>query len=42
MMGNASSKAGDCIAQNGTRHRRRNPLPEPFLLAFISIGGKRE
>lgn len=34
-------KQGDCIVQNGTRHRWRNPLPEPCLMAFISIGGKR-
>jgi mannose-6-phosphate isomerase-like protein (cupin superfamily) len=32
---------GDRIVQNGTRHRWRNPLPEPCLMAFISIGGKR-
>jgi hypothetical protein len=32
---------GDCIVQNGTRHRWRNPLPEPCLMAFISVGGKR-
>jgi len=31
----------DCVVQNGTRHRWRNPLPEPCLMAFISIGGKR-
>jgi quercetin dioxygenase-like cupin family protein len=34
-------KQGDCVVQNGTRHRWRNPLPEPCLMAFISIGGKR-
>jgi mannose-6-phosphate isomerase-like protein (cupin superfamily) len=32
---------GDCIVQNGTRHRWRNPLPEPCLMAFVSVGGKR-
>jgi hypothetical protein len=32
---------GDCIVQNGTRHRWRNPLPEPCLMAFISLGGRR-
>ena len=32
---------GDCVVQNGTRHRWRNPLPEPCLMAFISVGGKR-
>lgn len=34
-------KQGDCIVQNGTRHRWRNPLPEPCLMAFVSVGGKR-
>jgi len=34
-------RQGDCIVQNGTRHRWRNPLPEPCLMAFVSIGGKR-
>ena len=35
-------KQGDCIVQNGTRHRWRNPLEsEPCLMAFISVGGKR-
>jgi quercetin dioxygenase-like cupin family protein len=34
-------RQGDCIVQNGTRHRWRNPLTEPCLMAFISIGGKR-
>jgi len=24
-------RQGDCIVQNGTRHRWRNPLPEPCL-----------
>jgi mannose-6-phosphate isomerase-like protein (cupin superfamily) len=32
---------GDCVVQNGTRHRWRNPLPEPCLMAFVSFGGKR-
>jgi hypothetical protein len=32
---------GDCIVQNGTRHRWRNPLSEPCLMAFVSVGGKR-
>ena len=31
---------GDCVIQNGTRHRWRNPLAEPCLMAFISVGGK--
>lgn len=34
-------RQGDCIVQNGTRHRWRNPAPEPCLMAFISVGGKR-
>jgi mannose-6-phosphate isomerase-like protein (cupin superfamily) len=34
-------KQGDTVVQNGTRHRWRNPLPEPCLMAFISVGGKR-
>jgi len=34
-------RQGDCVIQNGTRHRWRNPLAEPCLMAFISIGGKR-
>jgi mannose-6-phosphate isomerase-like protein (cupin superfamily) len=34
-------RQGDCIVQNGTRHRWRNPLSEPCLMAFISLGGKR-
>ena len=34
-------RQGDCVVQNGTRHRWRNPLPEPCLMAFVSIGGRR-
>jgi hypothetical protein len=34
-------RQGDCIVQNGTRHRWRNPLPEPCLMAFVSVGGRR-
>lgn len=34
-------RQGDCVVQNGTRHRWRNPLQEPCLMAFISVGGKR-
>jgi hypothetical protein len=34
-------RQGDCIVQNGTRHRWRNPLPGPCLMAFVSVGGKR-
>jgi len=33
-------RQGDCVIQNGTRHRWRNPLDEPCLMAFISVGGK--
>ena len=36
-----SLRQGDCVVQNGTRHRWRNPLSEPCLMAFVSIGGKR-
>lgn len=35
-------RQGDCVVQNGTRHRWRNPLSEPCLMAFVLIGGKRE
>ncbi|MVX20253.1 cupin domain-containing protein, partial [Escherichia coli] len=28
-------RQGDCIVQNGTRHRWRNPSPEPCLMAFV-------
>jgi len=34
-------RQGDCVVQNGTRHRWRNPLSEPCLMAFVSVGGKR-
>jgi Cupin domain len=34
-------RQGDCIVQNVTRHRWRNPLAEPCLMAFVSLGGKR-
>jgi mannose-6-phosphate isomerase-like protein (cupin superfamily) len=34
-------RQGDCVVQNGTRHRWRNPGPEPCLMAFVSVGGKR-
>ena len=33
-------RQGDCVAQNGARHRWRNPLSEPCLMAFISVGGQ--
>jgi mannose-6-phosphate isomerase-like protein (cupin superfamily) len=35
-------RQGDCVVQNGTRHRWFNPLPEPCLMAFVLIGGRRE
>jgi len=35
-------RQGDCVVQNGTRHRWRNPLSEPCLMAFVLIGGVRE
>jgi mannose-6-phosphate isomerase-like protein (cupin superfamily) len=35
-------RQGDCVVQNGTRHRWRNPSPEPCLMAFVLIGAKRE
>jgi mannose-6-phosphate isomerase-like protein (cupin superfamily) len=34
-------RQGDCVVQNGTRHRWRNPLSEPALMAFVLIGGRR-
>jgi mannose-6-phosphate isomerase-like protein (cupin superfamily) len=34
-------RQGDCVVQNGTRHRWRNPSTEPCLMAFVSLGGKR-
>jgi quercetin dioxygenase-like cupin family protein len=35
-------KQGDCIVQNGTRHRWRNALEtERCLMAFVSVGAKR-
>ena len=33
-------RQGDCVVQNGTRHRWRNPLSEPALMAFVLIGAK--
>ncbi len=35
-------RPGDCVIQNGTRHRWTNPLPEPCLIASVLIGGQRE
>jgi Cupin domain len=37
----AHLRQGDCVVQNGTRHRWRNPLSEPCLMAFVLIGGVR-
>ena len=34
-------RQGDCVVQNGTRHRWRNALSEPALMAFVLIGGDR-
>jgi mannose-6-phosphate isomerase-like protein (cupin superfamily) len=34
-------RQGDCVVQNGTRHRWRNPLAEPCLMAYVLIGGVR-
>jgi mannose-6-phosphate isomerase-like protein (cupin superfamily) len=35
-------RQGDCVIQNGTRHRWRNPRPEPCLMAFIMVGAERK
>lgn len=34
-------RQGDCVVQNGTRHRWINPIEEPCLMAFVMIGGVR-
>jgi mannose-6-phosphate isomerase-like protein (cupin superfamily) len=34
-------KAGDCVVQNGTRHRWRNPTSEPCVMAVAQIGAAR-
>ena len=39
--GEVHLRQGDCIVQNGTRHRWRNRGSEPCLMAFVSVGGKR-
>jgi hypothetical protein len=39
---NVHLRQGDCVVQNGTRHRWANPLSEPCLMAFVLIGGQRE
>ncbi|HET9532074.1 MAG TPA: cupin domain-containing protein [Blastocatellia bacterium] len=35
-------RQGDCVIQNGTRHRWNNPLTEPCLMAFVMIGANRK
>lgn len=35
-------KAGDCVVQNGTRHRWRNPSSEPCVMAVAQIGAARQ
>ena len=35
-------RPGDCVVQNGTRHRWTNPLSEPCLMASVLIGGQRQ
>ena len=34
-------KAGDCVVQNGARHRWRNPSSEPCFMAVAQIGAAR-
>jgi hypothetical protein len=34
-------RQGDCVVQNGTRHRWANALSTPALIAFVLIGGNR-
>ena len=33
--------AGDCVLQNGARHRWRNPSSEPCVMAVAQIGAAR-
>jgi mannose-6-phosphate isomerase-like protein (cupin superfamily) len=35
-------RQGDCVVQNGTRHRWSNPSSEPCLIAAVLIGGRRQ
>jgi mannose-6-phosphate isomerase-like protein (cupin superfamily) len=35
-------RPGDCVIQNGTRHRWINPTSEPCLMASVLIGGQRQ
>lgn len=34
--------AGDCVIQNGTRHRWRNPGPDVCIVAFTVVGAERQ
>ena len=34
-------RAGDTVVQNGTRHRWRNPGPDPALMAVFMLGARR-
>jgi mannose-6-phosphate isomerase-like protein (cupin superfamily) len=34
-------EAGDCIVQNGARHRWRNTSSEPCVMAVAQIGAER-
>jgi mannose-6-phosphate isomerase-like protein (cupin superfamily) len=34
-------RAGDTVVQNGTRHRWRNPGPEPCVMAVFMLGARR-
>jgi mannose-6-phosphate isomerase-like protein (cupin superfamily) len=34
-------RPGDTVVQNGTRHRWRNPGPEPCLMAIFMVGARR-
>jgi mannose-6-phosphate isomerase-like protein (cupin superfamily) len=35
-------RAGDTVVQNGTRHRWRNPGPEPAVMAIFMLGTRRD
>lgn len=34
-------RPGDTVVQNGTRHRWRNPGPQPCLMAIFMVGARR-
>jgi len=34
-------RAGECVVQNGTRHRWHNPTEEPCVMAVALIGRAR-